>query len=1469
MLHKECLKKQKISVFRHKNTDKAYNEGVGLRAFFLKKIHTGMIHLRAIPLASLGIVLFSLSACTPQILGERPSQKAARLARENAKAIALSWSPGASITSVSTLGAEWSLSHPSITGVRVEYFSGPGCDTSLNLDQSFSSAETSATLVAPSDGVYSFRVVTQTLNGAENPSSCSAPIEVDTTAPSPASTLAWQEGASANVLSLTPQWTASADSDLSSQTITYYSGAGCTGSALSLADLAPTLQNASFTGTDGGVYSFTVTSTDAAGNGSISACSSVVTVSLIDTPPSPSPSIASFAITTSSPGNTKTLALSYGAVTGSFSSYCIQVNSTLSTGCSWVDSTSLPASHSLGVGATDGNYVLTLLLKTPEGDISSPASTGTYTLDQTAPARPIVVSRTVPANSYHYNALSIPNTGYIQSNSPSILVTGLTIGNTVKLYNVSGNNDPCTPANLLIIFTTPITSATQSFSLSSLSNAAYFRIAASQVDPAGNESRCTSLSPIAGESAISLASFGVQNQNPAAVTGAAITGTPTQTAGVSATFTNPERVLAYLVSGVSCIGSPYPIEPDLITGSSITIGAGNIGYGAHSLLLRSIGISGLTTDTCLANFNIVKTIGTVDVSQPTDLSDRPLPSASPSGTPGAGEPYAASTLDFRWPVRFSETVDPATVSATAIVNCNKPGCALNVEFSLAPRNPDRPNFTDYYLRVTSIGGQGRIAPVWDLSAIESQDPQILTYSGGIAQSILYSGQATGGSEGTATSIPKLAYHAAAQDSANDLIYSFGGVTTTGLNGDLYRFSTSSPSGTWAKITTPRNGPQARMGAALAYFSGHLFLYGGKNEDGSEYFSDFWKYEISTNTWTKLEDSIVDTLGAALPRAHAAVIKKGDILEIRGGQVDDLTVSTRTLSLRLEKVLNDSSLTHYSYVGTASDFAFSASLIEEEFEHPYFGISAEDRGGPATALPSIYWLKTSTGYAEADPNLTPSNPTELFGGALAEPYQNQFYYMGGSADGGQASSGIVHRFTFDSSTSMVTSADEILTDPLLARFGAISFVRNGSVYLHGGYTDQGGSVQVSSDLIEYRPGLNLSVNLNASGAGILPCSCDPSLLAVTFGNPAGNGTESNPYEICSKEQITQLATNVGSPGYQSAHFRQCANIDYEGSTHTPIGDEGSTFAGTFDGNGYQISNVQINGSAKHLGFFGAVSGATLKNLNFVSPLMTVTEGTTISAGVLAGVAGHTSITSVIISNGTLSGSTGLDSLALGGLLGAGSAVTIQNSKIEVDITAQSSFAGGVAGHAVTCTLTGVTVMGNIVGNVAGGLIGLSKGSTISSSLVTGRITGNESAGGLISNMQGTTISDSAVYAEYIEAGGASPAGGIMGQCPLNCTLSRVISGSISIMGGAIHPFSAEGPFSGNDYVFWSNGSNPNWNNATPTVPNQQFLPGVALPYTDLIDLEAVNPHFDFTNTWKYWTTGTGANGFPIPRNAPSP
>ena len=59
-----------------------------------------------------------------------------------------------------------------------------------------------------------------------------------------------------------------------------------------------------------------------------------------------------------------------------------------------------------------------------------------------------------------------------------------------------------------------------------------------------------------------------------------------------------------------------------------------------------------------------------------------------------------------------------------------------------------------------------------------------------------------------------------------------------------------------------------------------------------------------------------------------------------------------------------------------------------------------------------------------------------------------------------------------------------------------------------------------------------------------------------------------------------------------------DLDFGGGSHTPIGGERdeqwNDFWGTFDGGGYQILNVKVEGDT-YVGIFGRVSSATIKNL----------------------------------------------------------------------------------------------------------------------------------------------------------------------------------------------------------------------------------------------------------------------------------
>ena len=100
---------------------------------------------------------------------------------------------------------------------------------------------------------------------------------------------------------------------------------------------------------------------------------------------------------------------------------------------------------------------------------------------------------------------------------------------------------------------------------------------------------------------------------------------------------------------------------------------------------------------------------------------------------------------------------------------------------------------------------------------------------------------------------------------------------------------------------------------------------------------------------------------------------------------------------------------------------------------------------------------------------------------------------------------------------------------------------------------------------------------------------------------GSGTKEDPYMIMTKEDLIELAEQVNSNNNYSRnkYFTLGADIDLEGMEWMPIGSrdnqERKAFQGNFDGAGYKVSNFKITKSEQYVGFFGAVSNATIKNL----------------------------------------------------------------------------------------------------------------------------------------------------------------------------------------------------------------------------------------------------------------------------------
>lgn len=98
---------------------------------------------------------------------------------------------------------------------------------------------------------------------------------------------------------------------------------------------------------------------------------------------------------------------------------------------------------------------------------------------------------------------------------------------------------------------------------------------------------------------------------------------------------------------------------------------------------------------------------------------------------------------------------------------------------------------------------------------------------------------------------------------------------------------------------------------------------------------------------------------------------------------------------------------------------------------------------------------------------------------------------------------------------------------------------------------------------------------------------------------GDGTESNPYQVSTAEQLNAVRNDL------TAYYIQTADIDLSGSEWEPIGgqrydeEEKQVFTGSYDGNGYEIRNMTLTTTGYlYVGLFG-ISTGTISNVNLVN------------------------------------------------------------------------------------------------------------------------------------------------------------------------------------------------------------------------------------------------------------------------------
>ena len=89
-----------------------------------------------------------------------------------------------------------------------------------------------------------------------------------------------------------------------------------------------------------------------------------------------------------------------------------------------------------------------------------------------------------------------------------------------------------------------------------------------------------------------------------------------------------------------------------------------------------------------------------------------------------------------------------------------------------------------------------------------------------------------------------------------------------------------------------------------------------------------------------------------------------------------------------------------------------------------------------------------------------------------------------------------------------------------------------------------------------------------------------------------------YQISNADQLIEFANIVNGVNVDAdpgASAMLTADVDLTDINWTPMGSDAHRYSGTFDGCGFSIKNMKIEGSTKELGLFSVVTNATIKNL----------------------------------------------------------------------------------------------------------------------------------------------------------------------------------------------------------------------------------------------------------------------------------
>lgn len=338
-------------------------------------------------------------------------------------------------------------------------------------------------------------------------------------------------------------------------------------------------------------------------------------------------------------------------------------------------------------------------------------------------------------------------------------------------------------------------------------------------------------------------------------------------------------------------------------------------------------------------------------------------------------------------------------------------------------------------------------------------------------------------------------------------------------------------------------------------------------------------------------------------------------------------------------------------------------------------------------------------------------------------------------------------------------------------------------------------------------------------------------------------------ITSPEELAGLADLVNEGNdFEGYTITLSTPLDLNGQPWTTIGsgerskvsgmgytmsDDSKVFKGTFDGNGFAITGLKLEGYTgdQAAGLFGVTSGATIKNLTFSNYDINLPDCENL--GCAAGLAlDGTTVSGVQVKEGDITAKKGVGAI-VGRMTKTG---TIEDCSSNANITSTGGNTGGIVGAAYYSTAEGKMTITNChntgtitcAAGYTGGIAGLSA-ADVEGCTNTGTVTGkNTSVGGIVGEQVNCgSVKNCTNNADVTVTSASYGTGGIIGWIRYNGNLTdyalkEVIEVSGNENSGTITSAGSAGGIAGHIYHFAKVENNVN---KAASITGPQFAAGI--------------------------------------------